>query len=130
MMRRRSARSDALTIYDAQGNQLAFNDDANGSLNSALRFMRRKRAVSCLLKRVHSTREATGAYRLGVSSDEAVPPDDAGGGRHHARPLHAAGRTTNGNIEYEGDIDWYRFAARTGNRYRITLERRRRAKAA
>jgi serralysin len=26
-----------LSVYDAQGNQLAFNDDANGTLNSALR---------------------------------------------------------------------------------------------
>src|SRR5688572_3119864 len=28
-----------LSVYDAQGNQLAFNDDANGSLNSALRYI-------------------------------------------------------------------------------------------
>ena len=29
-------------------------------------------------------------------------------------------RAISGAIEYEGDVDWYRFSARTGNRYRIT----------
>ncbi len=108
-----------LAVYDEQGNQLAFNDDANGSLNSALRYAPQTSGVIFVEARAFSS-EATGAYRLGVSSEE-VPPDDAGGDAS-TRARAAAGRTTNGNIEYEGDIDWYRFAARTGNRYRITLD--------
>ncbi len=108
-----------LAIYDEQGNQLAFNDDANGSLNSALRYAPQTSGVVYVEARAFSS-EATGAYRLGVSSD-VVPPDDAGGDVS-TRARAAAGRTANGNIEYEGDIDWYRFAARTGNRYRITLD--------
>ncbi len=112
-----------LAVYDAQGNQLAFNDDANGSLNSALRYAPQSSGVVYVEARAFSS-EATGAYRLGVSSEE-VPPDDAGGDAS-TRARAAAGRTTNGNIEYEGDIDWYRFAARTGNRYHITLDGARR----
>ncbi len=108
-----------LSVYDAEGNQLAFNDDANGTLNSALRYTPQASGVVYVEARGFSS-EATGAYRLGVSSEE-VPPDDAGNDTS-TRSRAAVGRTTNGNIEYEGDVDSYRFAARTGNRYRVTLE--------
>ncbi len=107
-----------LVVYDAQGNQLAFNDDANNSLNSALRYVPQQAGVVYVEARAFSS-EATGAYRLGVSSEE-VPPDDAGGDAS-TRARASVGRTTNGNIEYEGDVDWYRFSARTGNRYNVTL---------
>lgn len=107
-----------LSIYDAQGNQLAFNDDANGTLNSALRYTPSQSGVVYVEARAFSS-EATGAYRLGVSS-EAVPADDVGNDAS-TRARAAAGRTTSGNIEYEGDVDWFRFSARTGNRYQITL---------
>jgi len=107
-----------LSVYDAQGNQLAFNDDANGTLNSALRYVPQQAGVVYVEARAFSS-EATGGYRLGVSSED-VPADDAGGDAS-TRARAAVGRTTNGNIEYEGDIDWYRFSARTGNRYQITL---------
>lgn len=107
-----------LVVYDAQGNQLAFNDDANNSLNSALRYVPQQAGVVYVEARAFSS-EATGAYRLGVSSEE-VPPDDAGGDAS-TRARANVGRTTNGNIEYEGDVDWYRFSARTGNRYNVTL---------
>ncbi len=107
-----------LSVYDAQGNQLAFNDDANGTLNSALRFVPQASGEAFVEARAFSS-EATGAYRLGVSA-EPIPADDAGGDTN-TRARANAGRTTNGNIEYEGDVDWYRFAARSGNRYQITL---------
>ncbi len=108
-----------LSVYDAEGNQLAFNDDANGTLNSALRFVPQTSGDVFVEARAFNS-EATGAYRLGVSA-EAVPADDAGGDAS-TRATARAGRTTSGNIEYEGDTDWYRFAARTGNRYRIALD--------
>jgi hypothetical protein len=107
-----------LSIYDAQGNQLAFNDDANGTLNSALRYVPQASGTVFVEARAFSS-EATGGYRLGVAVED-VPPDDATGDAS-TRARIAAGRTANGNIEYEGDFDWYRFSARTGNRYRITL---------
>ncbi len=107
-----------LSIYDAQGNQLAFNDDAEGSLNSALRYTPQASGEVFVEARAFNG-EATGAYRLGVSS-EAVPPDDVGNDANTNGRV-AVGRTANGNIEYEGDFDWYRFSARTGNRYTISL---------
>ena len=31
------------------------------------------------------------------------------------------GGAVSGSLEFEGDVDWYRFSARTGQRYTITL---------
>jgi hypothetical protein len=107
-----------LSIYDAEGNQLAFNDDAEGSLNSALRYTPAQSGVVFVEARAFNS-EATGAYRLGVSSGP-VPADDVGNDAS-TRARIAAGRTVTGNVEYEGDVDWYRLPVRTGNRYRISL---------
>lgn len=107
-----------LGIYDAQGNQLAFNDDANGSLNSALRYTPQSTGEVFVEARAFNS-EATGRYRLGVSS-ETAPPDDVGNDAS-TRGRVAVGRTTTGNIESEGDVDSYRFSARTGNRYTVSL---------
>jgi hypothetical protein len=108
-----------LAVYDAQGNQVAFNDDAEGTLNSALRYTPQQSGEVFIEARAFSG-EATGRYRLGVSS-EAVPPDDVGNDAQTNGRV-AVGRTASGNLEYEGDFDWYRFSARTGNRYTITLD--------
>jgi hypothetical protein len=107
-----------LSVYDAQGNQLAFNDDANGSLNAALRYAPTASGEVFVEARAFSA-EATGRYRLGVSS-EVLPPDDVGNDSSTGARI-ASGRTVSGNIEFEGDVDWYRLPARTGNRYRVTL---------
>jgi hypothetical protein len=107
-----------LSVYDAQGNQLAFNDDANGSLNSALRYVPAQSGTVFVEARAFNS-EATGRYRLGVSS-EALPADDVGNDASTGGRV-AVGRTVTGNIEYEGDFDWYRFSARTGNRYVVSL---------
>ncbi len=107
-----------LSVYDAQGNQLAFNDDANGSLNSALRYVPTQSGTVFVEARAFNS-EATGRYRLGVSS-EALPSDDVGNDASTNGRV-SAGRAVTGNIEYEGDFDWYRFSARTGNRYIVSL---------
>jgi hypothetical protein len=108
-----------LSVYDASGNQLAFNDDANGTLNAALTFAPPQSGEVFVEVRAFSE-DATGAYRLTGSSAE-VPPDDAGNDSS-TRSRMAAGRSVTGNIEYEGDVDWYRLNVRTGQRYRVTLD--------
>jgi hypothetical protein len=107
-----------LSIYDADGNQLAFNDDANGTLNSVLQFAPQQSGDVFFEVRAFSEID-TGAYTLAASA-AAVPPDDAGNDAT-TRARVSAGRTVNGQIEYEGDVDWYQFSTRTGNRYTITL---------
>jgi hypothetical protein len=107
-----------LAILDAQGNQLAFNDDANESLNSALSYVPASSgevfvAVGSFLD------SGAGGYRLAATSAE-VPPDDAGNDAS-TRARVSPGRALNGAIEYQGDSDWYRLSAREGQQYRITL---------
>lgn len=106
-----------LGVYDAQGNMLAFNDDAYG-LNSAVAYAPGESGEVFVEARAFID-ASEGRYVLGVSA-EALPPDDAGNDRS-TRARASVGRTVTGNLEYEGDVDWYRFSARTGNRYRITL---------
>lgn len=106
-----------LSIYDSEGNQVAFNDDANG-LNSALSFAPAASGEVFVEARAFSD-AATGAYRLSMAS-AVLPPDDAGNDAT-TRARIAPGRAVSGNLEYEGDTDWYRLSARTGNRYHITL---------
>ena len=112
-----AAMDPMISIYDASGNQLAFNDDANG-LNSALDFVPAQAGDVFVEARAYSE-EDTGAYRLAVSSGE-IPADDAGNDSSTRNRVNV-GRAVNGQLEYEGDVDWYRLGARTGNRYTVTL---------
>ncbi|PZO51999.1 MAG: hypothetical protein DCF16_10465 [Alphaproteobacteria bacterium] len=107
-----------LAIYDASGNQLAFNDDANMSLNAALSYAPQQSGEVFVEARAYGE-DGTGRYRLSATS-APIPPDDAGNDTG-TRARITAGRTVNGQIEYEGDVDVYRLSARTGTRYSITL---------
>lgn len=107
-----------LSIYDAQGNQLAFNDDSNTSLNSALRFTPQASGEVFVEARTYNENE-TGRYTLAATS-MPIPPD-AVANDVSTRARVNAGTPVSGQLEYEGDTDWYRFNARTGQRYRITL---------
>jgi len=107
-----------LGIYDSEGNQLAFNDDANTSLNSALRFTPQQSGDIFVEARAFAE-DGTGRYRLAASAGPV--PADAVGNDASTRARISAGRDVTGNIEFEGDTDWYRFNARTGQRYVISL---------
>ena len=106
-----------LGIYDAQGNQLAFNDDANG-LNSALQYAPAQSGDVFVEARAFSD-QATGRYTLNATA-APVPPDDAANDAS-TRARITVGRAVTGALEYDGDTDWYRFNARTGQSYHVTL---------
>jgi hypothetical protein len=107
-----------LGVYDAEGNQLALNDDAGGTLNSALQYSPSQSGDVFIEARAFLD-QGTGAYRLAATSAE-TPPDDAGNDSS-TRARVTPGRAVTGNLEYEGDTDWYRLTTRNGQRYRITL---------
>ncbi len=107
-----------ITLYSADGEQLAANDDANGSLNSALQYIPSTSGDIFVEARAFAD-AAAGPYRLSATA-AAVPPDDAGNDAT-TRARVAPGRAVTGNIEYEGDVDWYRMSVRTGQRYHVTL---------
>lgn len=106
-----------LALYDAQGAQLAFNDDADG-LNSALNYAPAADADIFVEARAFSD-AGEGPYRLAVAA-APVPPDDAGNDAD-TRARIAPGRAVNGAIEFSGDVDWYRLSARGGRRYTVSL---------
>ena len=107
-----------LAIYDGEGNQLAFNDDAGGTLNSALQFAPQQSGDVFVEARAFSE-QGTGPYRLAATS-APIPPDDAGNDAG-TRASVSVGRAVTGALEYEGDTDWYRLNVRSGRRYRIAL---------
>ncbi len=107
-----------LGLYDAQGNELASNDDAGGTLNSRLAYVAAADGHVFVEARTFADQGA-GAYTLRAEAS-AVPADDAGNDAA-TRARVRAGRPVNGMIEFEGDSDWYRLDARAGNTYRITL---------
>lgn len=106
-----------LSLY-INGEQVAFNDDANGTLNSQLSYIATASGEAIVEARAFSE-AATGAYRL-TANATPLPADDAGNDSN-TRARITAGRAVTGNVEYEGDVDWYRLSARTGQRYRIAL---------
>lgn len=106
-----------LAIYDAEGNQLAFNDDSEGSLNSLLQYAPAQSGEVFVEAREFIGR--AGAYQLSVTA-AALPADDAGNDAS-TRARAAVGRDVAGTIEYQGDSDWFRLSVRTGQRYRISL---------
>lgn len=107
-----------LALYDAAGEQLAFNDDSGGSLNSALSFVPQQSGEVFVEARAFADAGA-GRYVLAASAS-VIPPDDVGNDAS-TRARVTPGRPVTGNLEYEGDVDWYRMSVRTGQRYRITL---------
>jgi hypothetical protein len=107
-----------LGVYGADGNQIAYNDDTNGSLNSALDYVPTETGdVFIEAKSFNDT--ATGPYHLNVTA--TVLPPDAVGNDASTRARVGAGAPVNGSLDYGGDVDWYRFSARTGQIYTITL---------
>src|SRR5262245_6460061 len=108
-----------LAIYDAQGNQVAVNDDNGGTLNSALHYAPRESGQVFVEARGFNP-EATGPYRLAVSA-APVPPDDVGNDAASTRAQIRSGQTVTGALETEGDVDVYRLRARSGQTYHVTL---------
>ncbi len=107
-----------LTVTDSEGNQLAFNDDNEGSLNSALSYIPSQDG-EVFVSAAGFGESAAGRYRLSASAT-ALPDDDIANGES-TRARVALGRVAAGSIEYEGDVDWFRLNARTGQRYVIAL---------
>jgi hypothetical protein len=108
-----------LTIYSADGaTQLASNDDANGSLNSALDFVPSQSGTVFVEARGFSD-DATGRYHLQVTQS-TLPPDAVG----NDRSTHASIRAdapVNSSLDYNGDVDVFRMSTSRGQMYRLTL---------
>jgi hypothetical protein len=107
-----------LALYNSAGEQIALNDDSEGTLNSALRYQPSE-AGEIFVEARGFAEDAAGGYVLQVQASAA--PVDSVGNDASTRARVAAGAPVSGSIDSEGDLDWYRFSARTGQIYRMTL---------
>ncbi len=108
-----------VTVYAADGTtQLAFNDDANGSLNAALSYVPSQTGDVFVEARGYSD-DVSGAYHLTVTQS-ALPPDAVGNDRTTRARLQSDTPVA-GSLDYESDVDVFRMSASRGHMYRLTL---------
>lgn len=105
-------------VHSSTGDEIASNDDSAESLNSELRY-RPTEAGDVFVEARPYSEEATGPYTLRVVESE-VPPDDVGNDAASAARF-TPGQTASGAIGEEGDEDYYRLSARSGQIYRLSL---------
>jgi len=105
-------------LYDADGNQLAQDDDGGQGFNSRLLYTPQQSGT--YYAAAASFGEATGTYTLGVS--EYVPPPDDYGDMPDAAGAVAPGESVTGEIEVMDDIDLFGVELRAGVPYTFDLE--------
>jgi hypothetical protein len=105
-----------LSIVDADGNELASNDDSNGTLNSYLEYVPTENGDVFVVAQGYGG--ATGAYKLRGDA-AALPPDNAGNDES-SRTRLAVGSSNTGALDYPNDIDWFRTRLEGGQAYRFT----------
>ena len=93
-----------IAIYDASGNLITGNDDANGSLQASLLYTADADGVFYIA--VSGYGNATGSYD--VSMDE-VDLNDALAADASTAGSIAIGETVSGQVDFTGDHDWFAF---------------------
>lgn len=104
----------ALTLYDMDGWQLAYNDDQPGSLASRIYW----RAPGPGLYYVQVTGGGAGSYSLIVVESDIV--DDHGDSAAEASAA-MIDDPAQGALDYAGDVDVFEFAASAGESYAIDV---------
>jgi len=118
-----------LILHAADGSEISRNDDApapegqNGedapqNLNSRLDYIATQRADVFVEARGYGD-DATGNYKLRADS-APLPPDDFTNTRN-TRGRVAVGGNVHGNIDYGGDVDWFKVSLTGGQTYRFLL---------
>ena len=105
-----------VTLYDADGFELAYNDDYGGTLASRLSW---EAAVSApLYVGVEGYGTGTGTYTLTVAVFDFV--DDHSNLTYDATPV-AFGEAVSGTLEVDGDADVFVFEAAAGESYQMDV---------
>ena len=106
-----------LRLLDNSGIEIAFNDDRDDGLNSSLIFTA-DRTGSYYLS-AQGFGPSTGAYTLTAGtpgSDRDIPAD------LQTDATVVIGNVVSGEIDTEGDQDWYRVSLQSGHEYRFDLQ--------
>ena len=104
-----------LALRDAAGVQLAFNDDANGGLNSQIDFTASANGMVYLDAGSFDT--GLGSYSLVATN---ITVDDYAANASTTGILSVGG-TAAGVVGASGDSDWFRIALNAGGTYRFNL---------
>ena len=105
-------------LYDADGDEVAYNDDIDVFENVNCGIVRRLDAGTWYV-RVESWNVDVGNYTLMVAvSEEPVAEDDHSDEREGATEI-AIPSNTDGNLEVGGDVDMFMFRPAEANRYRV-----------
>ena len=107
-------------VYDADGNRIegTEDDDEGTGLNSRLWFTPDSTGTFYLAAGSHASH--TGTYRLSVT-EAAIYADDYAADTGTSGTVTVGGSAT-GEIEVEGDQDWFAVTLEEDTRYRIDLE--------
>ena len=107
-----------LYLYDADGNQLSFNDDNGENFNSRLTFVPQETGTYYVGAAAFGG--ATGTYTL-LIEEFTAPPDDFADNTGTVGRVDVGGSIT-GEIEIERDRDWFAVSLTEGVTYIITQE--------
>jgi hypothetical protein len=108
-----------LRVLDREGNELAMNDDSEGSLNSELEFTPQQNGDVFIEARGYGD-AYTGAYVLNVAAERM--PTDAHSNTTSTRGRIRVGQTVNSELGFSGDRDWFRIRLEQGQSYRFALD--------
>lgn len=107
-----------LRVIDADGGDLAINDDSNESLNSYLEFVPQSSAAVFIEARAYAD-AGVGAYTLRVEGERL--PDDGASSDTRTRGRITAGQSITSSLDYPNDRDWYRIRLEEGESYRFAM---------
>lgn len=107
-----------LALRDATGQQLAFNDDSNGSFNSEITFL--ATATGTYYLDVSGCENSIGIYLLqaiDITPPTHSPADILASSQTSATLV--VGASTSSNIGFVNDHDWFRIDLQAGHQYRF-----------
>ncbi len=108
-----------LTLLNADGRQLQSNDDHGESKASQITWSAQESGEYYIEVSSPYGRETTGGYTLTVTHSDIM--DDHGDDTQNATAT-SVGEATEGVIDYDGDVDYFRFTAESGRIYQIDVE--------
>ena len=104
-----------LGLLDAQGSILAFDDDSGGNGNAQINF-EAVRTGDYFLAALDFTTTGTGGYIISANTSTAAA-DDFTGNTSTTGSLAASGGSASGQLEVEGDVDWFRIDLQANTTY-------------
>jgi subtilisin family serine protease len=108
-----------LNLRDSNGNLLASDDDGGGSLNSRITYTAGYTGVHFLDAGAYAN-AYRGMYLVGISATRAIGDDFSANSRTTGKL--AIGSLANGNINTNGDHDWFKISLNAGQTYDFRVD--------